>query len=162
MSKARWWRNYWRNSSVTVREYFPRAKLFAFVRLSLWSKLKQSFMPTLKSLGRAFASPSQAFLLISLLSLSLAEPIAVRAAPVAACTEEDLRIALSEGGTVTFLCSGTITVTNTIVISTNVVLDGTGTTPSISGGNAVRIFSVNRCFSFTVKNLTLNGGADTG
>src|SRR5439155_12173682 len=118
-------------------------------------------MPTLESLDRAFASTSRA-LLISLLSGLLPEPIAVRAEPVADCTEAGLRFALSKGGTVTFLCSGTITVTNTIVISTNVVLDGTGTTPSISGGNAVRIFTVNRGVSFTVKNLTLTGGADTG
>jgi hypothetical protein len=101
-------------------------------------------------------------LLISMLSLQLAEPGAVRAALVAECTEADLRIALSEGGTVTFLCSGAITVTNTIVISTNVVLDGTGQSPNLSGGNAVRIFRVNQGVSFTVKNLTLAGGADTG
>src|SRR2546425_7159592 len=119
-------------------------------------------MATLKSLARAFARPSPASLLISLLSLLLAEPIAVWAAPVADCTEDDLRTALSEGGTVTFNCSGTITVSNTIVISSTVVLDGTGQTASISGGNAVRIFTVNPGVGFTVKNLTLTGGAATG
>ena len=117
-------------------------------------------MPTPKFLDRASTSLSRACLLISL--LLLAEPIAVRAAQVAQCTEERLRIALSHGGTVTFLCSGAITVTNTIVISTNVVLDGTGQSPIIGGGNAVRIFTVNQGVSFTVKNLTLAGGVDTG
>src|SRR5437867_11573440 len=118
-------------------------------------------MPTLKSLRPAFTSLSRASLLISI--LLLAGPRATwGAAPVIVCTEANLRSALSKGGTVTFGCSGTITVTNTIVISTNVVLDGTGQTTSISGGNAVRIFTVNPGVSFTVKNLTLTGGADNG
>jgi hypothetical protein len=125
-------------------------------------KLKHSFMPTLKSLERVFTGMSRVCLLSSLLSLMLAEPGEVRASPVVACTEEDLRIALSEGGTVTFGCSGTITVTNTIVISTNVVLDGTGQTTSLSGGNAVRIFRVNPGFTLSIRNLTLTSGADTG
>src|SRR6185369_4416398 len=119
-------------------------------------------MPTLKSLERAFASPARASLLISIFSLLIIGPITTRAAQVAFCTEEGLRLALSEGGTVTFRCSGTITVTNTIVISTNVVLDGTGQNNSIGGGNGARIFKVNPGFSFTVRNLTLTGGAHTG
>ena len=71
-------------------------------------------------------------------------------------------MAIIEGGTVTFRCSGTITVSNTIVISTNVVLDGTGQNNSISGGNGVRIFTVNPGISFAVRNLTLTGGANIG
>src|SRR6185295_12498480 len=72
MSKARWWRNYWRNSSITVREYFPRAKLFAFVRLSLWSRLKHSFMPTLELVYGTLARrtwPAAWVLLLLVLSL---------------------------------------------------------------------------------------------
>jgi hypothetical protein len=58
------------------------------------------------------------------------------------CTESDLQAALTGGGTVLFACSGTITISNTITISQDTVLDANGQTPGISGGNAVRLFTV--------------------
>jgi hypothetical protein len=61
---------------------------------------------------------------------------------VNSCTEADLRAALAGGGTVTFACDGTITLTDTLVITNDTVIDAAGRDVTISGGGAVRIFSV--------------------
>jgi hypothetical protein len=77
---------------------------------------------------------------------------------VNSCTEADLRAALVGGGTVTFACDGTIVLTNTLVIETNTVLDGTGRTVAISGNLAVRVFSVLAGVEFGLRNLTVEQG----
>src|SRR5436190_18900814 len=58
------------------------------------------------------------------------------------CTEAELRTALNGGGTVTFACNGTITVTNTLIITTNTVIDAGGRNVTISGNATTRIFTV--------------------
>ena len=58
---------------------------------------------------------------------------------VSNCTEADLRTALAGGGTVTFACDGTITITTPKSISADTTLDATGHTVTISGNNAVRL-----------------------
>ena len=73
-------------------------------------------------------------------------------------TQSALMTALAGGGTVTFGIDGTFNLTNTLVIATNVTLDGAGHTISISGSNAVRIFLVNSGVTFTLKNLALING----
>ncbi len=70
--------------------------------------------------------------------------------------------ALSGGGTVTFGIDGTFNLTNTLVISTNVTLDGAGHAISISGSNAVRVFFVNPGINFTLNNLSVVNGSVTG
>jgi hypothetical protein len=45
---------------------------------------------------------------------------------VTACTEAALQAAMAGGGTVTFSCDGTITLTQSIWTLTNTVLDGSG------------------------------------
>jgi pectate lyase len=42
---------------------------------------------------------------------------------------------LSGGGTVTFSCSGTITLTSTITIASDTTIDGSGQAVTISGDN---------------------------
>jgi hypothetical protein len=81
---------------------------------------------------------------------------------VTSCTEPLLRAAMAGGGTVTFACDGTFTLSNTIVIGTNTVLDGTGHHVTISGGDAVRVFSVATNVSFEVINLTIAHGLAGG
>src|SRR5439155_1127754 len=68
------------------------------------------------------------------------------------------------GGPYTFNCGGTntITLTNTIVVSKNTILDGTGQTLAISGGNLVRLFTVNPGVKCTLMNLALISGEDSG
>ncbi len=77
------------------------------------------------------------------------------------CTEAVLRAALAGGGTVGFACDGTITLTNTILITTNTVLDGTGHQVTISGANAARVFYVSSNVTFTVASLTVAYGQAT-
>ncbi len=80
---------------------------------------------------------------------------------VTRCTETILRLALAEGGTVRFAGDGTITLSNTIVIGTNTVLDGSGRQVTISGGNLVRVFYVNTNATLTLVNLTIADGLST-
>lgn len=53
-------------------------------------------------------------------------------------SESALKAALSNGGTVSFAGNGTIVLTNTLLITKDTVLDGSGNSVTISGGNAVR------------------------
>src|SRR5438477_11651870 len=57
-------------------------------------------------------------------------------------TQEDLQSAMSGGGTVLFGDSGTLTLTSTIPVTADTILDGGGQQVTISGGNAVRLFEV--------------------
>ena len=81
---------------------------------------------------------------------------------VVVCDETGLRAAISRGRKVTFACDGTITLTNTITISTDTVLDGAGHSVVISGNNAVRLFNVSTGATFTALNLTLANGRHQG
>ncbi|HTB83588.1 MAG TPA: choice-of-anchor Q domain-containing protein [Candidatus Sulfotelmatobacter sp.] len=78
--------------------------------------------------------------------------------PVSVCDEPDLRAAIKAGGWIQFGCNGTITLTNTIVVSNNVILDGSLVSATVSGGNAVRMFTVSPNASLTISNLTLANG----
>jgi Immunoglobulin I-set domain len=78
-------------------------------------------------------------------------------------TEADLRAAMAGGGTVTFPSDGTIALGNTISVTADTVLDGTGHQVTISGGGSTRVFSVNTNVVFTLLNLTIaDGRSDTG
>ena len=51
--------------------------------------------------------------------------------------------AASAGDTITFSCSGTITLSSTITLGKNLIIDGGGQSVTISGGDTVRVFIVN-------------------
>jgi hypothetical protein len=74
------------------------------------------------------------------------------------CTDADLRAALAGGGTVTFDCDGTITLTNTLTIATNTTLDASGRSVVLSGNNVLRPFAVNAGVQFTLNKLTVANG----
>ena len=98
-------------------------------------------------------------LILSLSAVIFAAGLPARAGGVVSdCTETALRAALAGGGTVTFSCSGTITLTNTVVITTPTVLDGTSQQVVLSGGGAVRVLE-NRSAT-TLRNLTISNGLD--
>jgi hypothetical protein len=80
---------------------------------------------------------------------------------VANCDEASLRAAMAGGGAVTFACDGTITLTTTIFITNNTVLDGTGRLITLSGGGAVRALYVQPNVNFTLSHLTIANGAAT-
>ncbi|MBE0540978.1 MAG: hypothetical protein IH623_06305, partial [Verrucomicrobia bacterium] len=80
---------------------------------------------------------------------------------VTSCNEQSLREALAAPYRVTFTCDGTITLTNTIVITNNRVLDGSGRQVTISGGGLVRVFEVPTNSMLTLVNLTIANGMST-
>jgi len=85
----------------------------------------------------------------------------VSAAVVTSCTETNLRAAMAGGGTVTFACDGTITLSNAIAVTQDTVLDGTGHQINVSGNNSVRVFYVAANVNFSMVNLTIANGFST-
>jgi hypothetical protein len=71
-------------------------------------------------------------------------------------------VALAGGGTVMFACSGTITLTNTITISADTTIDGSGQSVSISGNDTVRVFTVNPGVTLNLNRLTIANGRVRG
>lgn len=94
--------------------------------------------------------------------LVLALPLGAAAGSVVTnCTEAALRAALEGGGTVTFACNGTITLSNTITIGADTVLDGTGHAVTLSGGGSVRVLSNGPGLTLTLLSLTIANGMST-
>jgi hypothetical protein len=77
------------------------------------------------------------------------------------CTESDLRAAMLGGSAVTFACDGTITLSNTLTIATNTILEASGHKVLISGGNLVRVLQVNTNATLTLIHLTIANGSST-
>ena len=76
----------------------------------------------------------------------------------------NLRAAQTNGGTVVLDVDGTFTLTNTLTITKNILIEaGSNRTVSISGGNAVRVFTVSRNAVLTLMNVgVVNGRSATG
>jgi hypothetical protein len=119
-------------------------------------------MPIFKSTGRSAVVPRRAVLVVMMMGLVFLSSPTFADTVITQCTEPVLRNALSKGGTITCACSGTITLSNTITIATNAVIDGTGQSVILSGGNTVRIFTVNTGVNLTLKTVTLTGGKHAG
>src|SRR2546425_915157 len=107
-------------------------------------------------------SPFLARLLIALCCLEAISNSARADGTVTTCDQASLETALAGGGNVSFTCSGLIVLTNTISITTDTVLDGTGQSVTISGNDSIRLFYVGTNVSFTIVNLTLAHGNDIG
>jgi len=100
---------------------------------------------------------------VVMIGLGLAGAPLIRAqVVVSACDETHLRAALAGSGSVTFTCSGTITLTaangGAITISGDTNIDGTGQTVTISGGNAVQVFMVPKGVKLKLNQLSISGG----
>jgi hypothetical protein len=81
---------------------------------------------------------------------------------VLVATDTALRSAVAIGGNVRLCFSGTITLTNTIDVTRDVVLDGSGVSMAISGNNAIRLFNISTGVVFTVSNVMLIDGLRLG
>jgi hypothetical protein len=103
-----------------------------------------------------------AWLVIGFCGLGPNPNCALAGGTVTNCDQASLEAALAGGGNVSFACSGVIVLTNTLRITTDTVLDGTGQSVAISGNDSVRIFSVQGNVSLTLMNLTLTRGKDVG
>lgn len=79
------------------------------------------------------------FMLIAALS-STGRPVQA-GGTVSECNEAGLSAALSDGGTITFGCSGTITLTQSLPITASTTMDGTGQSVVIDGNHNLRIFT---------------------
>ncbi|MBK8027814.1 MAG: hypothetical protein IPK19_42180 [Chloroflexi bacterium] len=65
--------------------------------------------------------------------------------------------------TITFSVSGTIQMTSTLVVDSNITLDGPGSASlTISGGNTIRVFSMNPAVAFAIQNVTIAAGNASG
>ena len=82
--------------------------------------------------------------------------------PVSICDETHLRAALAGGGTVTFSCSGTITLTAEITIAADTTIDGSGQDVTISGNNAVQVFTVNTGVTLNLNEVSIANGYVAG
>jgi uncharacterized repeat protein (TIGR02543 family) len=77
-------------------------------------------------------------------------------------TEASLRAAMSFGGLVRICCNGTITLSSTIEVTNDVILDASGRSIAIDGNKTVRLFRVSPGVTFALTNLTLVNGRNTG
>jgi hypothetical protein len=101
-------------------------------------------------------------LLIGFCWLKTNPDLAFASGVVTNCDQASLEAALAGGGNLSFACSGVIVLTNTLRITTDTVLDGTGQSITISGNDRVRLFTVGSNVSFTIFNLALAHGNDDG
>jgi len=82
----------------------------------------------------------------------------------ASCTEAALNATLAGGGAITFNCGTspvTLTLTSQKIIAVPTSIDGGGLI-ALSGGDAVRLFSVNAGASLSLANLTITQGRASG
>ncbi len=77
---------------------------------------------------------------------------------VSVANDMALRAAMAVGGNVRLCFSGTVTLTNTIHLEKDVTLDARGTSVTISGGGAVRLFNVNTGVVFQATNVVFADG----
>jgi hypothetical protein len=77
------------------------------------------------------------------------------------CSEMNLRSSLGLGGTVTFACDGTFTLSNPLAIETDTALDARGYQVDVSGGGLVRLFQVPSNVSLSLVGLTISRGFST-
>ncbi len=96
--------------------------------------------------------------ILVLLAVGLLPAPAYAGGVVTVCDEAHLLAALAGGGTVTFACSGTITLTAEIVIAADTTIDGSGQAVTISGNDAVRVFRVNEGATVTLNKLVISHG----
>ncbi len=81
---------------------------------------------------------------------------------VTRCSSSDLEAAINVGGEVTFECDGVIALTNTIYISSNVVLKSNGHRITVTGNGSVRLFEVGKNTTFKVEGFVLADGRSMG
>lgn len=101
------------------------------------------------------------FLIIafSCFSIFAATPFPLHAAGVVStCDETHLRAALTGGGTVSFGCSGVITLTQTIEVGGVTNIDGAAQQVTLSGGGELPVFDIAEDATLAIANLTIADG----
>jgi hypothetical protein len=95
---------------------------------------------------------------LALVVIMLIASPAHAAGVVNVCDEPHLLAALAGGGVVTFSCSGTILLTNTITVVIDTALDGNGQKVTISGNHMMRVFQLNPNATLEINQLTIANG----
>lgn len=90
------------------------------------------------------------------------QPNLMASGVVNSADQASLQSAMNGGGSVTFGVDGTIVLSSTITVSQDTTVDAGGRTITIDGNNSVRLFLVNSGIKFTIKNVTLSRGRQTG
>jgi hypothetical protein len=88
-------------------------------------------------------------------------PAHAATATVTTCNEASLDAAVNNaapGDTITFGCSGVITLSQTLDISQDLTLDGSGQSVTLDGGHAVRVLLAQSGVHFTLNDLTIADG----
>jgi hypothetical protein len=81
---------------------------------------------------------------------------------ITVASEAALRNAIAIGGLVRCCFNGTITLSNTIIVTRNVTLDAHNRSVVISGNNSNRIFNVQSGVTFSATNLVFANGRNVG
>ncbi len=123
-------------------------------------KLKSNGGPASRRLPRLWTRPFIKDFYLTLLATACLSGVAFCGGVVTNANEAALNAAMAGGGTVTFAINGVFTLTNTLALSNNVTLDGTGHNVTISGGGPM--FSVYSNASLTLMNLTLANASNYG
>jgi hypothetical protein len=84
------------------------------------------------------------------------------AGTVSICDEAHLRTALVGGGLVTFASDGTIPLAGTLIITNATTINAAGHVVTLSGNNAVRVFTINAGKNLSLFNLTIAHGLAAG
>jgi hypothetical protein len=98
---------------------------------------------------------------LALAALLLSAGLARAGGPVYGCTENDLDVALGQGGYVYFTQSCSITLTAPIEIVQDTILNAQGYSVAIAGGGIGPIFQVDSGITFSNIGLTISGGSNT-
>lgn len=88
--------------------------------------------------------------------------VSLDAANLTTCNETNLRNAIASGGSIRFSCDGLIQISQSIVVSNDVILDASGRTVTLRGSGTNRIFEVRSNSSLSLINLTLVDGVARG
>jgi hypothetical protein len=83
-------------------------------------------------------------------------------AAVMNCDETSLRAALAADGIARFECDGTIFLSDTIVVSSDIILDATSRNVTLDGNGSVRLFDVVTPVTLRLINVTLTNGLGLG
>src|SRR4051812_10611740 len=105
-------------------------------------------------------SPDRRLKFLWLLLWLLGASLPASSSTVASCDEASVRAALAIGGTINFACDGRITVTNTLVVSKNTIIDASGRNVILDGGGAVSVLFIDRV-SLAMTNVTVVNGGGT-
>ncbi len=83
----------------------------------------------------------------------------MQAAVIPACTQAALETALTNGGTITFTQACTITLSGTLAVARDTIIDAAGKAVTLNGNGTVRIFAVAPGVKLELRGVTLSAGS---